>query len=96
MANSTVSYSATIPSTTSIYTGAGDAHVFSLQPDCDCTIQFVTTSLVPLSGKIHVKQYEIYTVSGQGDGILISTDGLKIVTSGNVSGSVNGFFSITN
>ena len=96
MANSTVAYSATIPSTTAIYTGTGDAHVFSLQPDCDCYIQFVKTDLTVLSGKIHVKQYEIYTVSGQGDGVLISTGGLKIITSGNVSGSVNGFFSITN
>lgn len=96
MANSTVAYSATIPSTTAIFTGTGDAHVFSLQPDCDCYIQFVRTNDTALSGKIHVKQYEIYTVSGQGDGILISTGGLKIITSGNVSGSVNGFFSITN
>ena len=96
MANSTVAYSATIPSTTAIFTGTGDANVISLQPDCDCYIQFVKTDNTVLSGKIHVKQYEIYTVSGQGDGILISTGGLKIITSGNVSGSVNGFFSITN
>jgi hypothetical protein len=96
MTITTVAYSATIPSTTAIFAGAGDSHVFSLQPDCDCYIQFVQADLTPLSGKIHVKQYEIYTVSGQGDGILVTTGGLKIITSGNTSGSVNGFFTINN
>jgi hypothetical protein len=87
--------SQTIPGTITI-TSSGATHInaFSLQPDGDCTIQFFKgDGTTALSGKIHVKAYKIFSNTCASSALLHSTAGVKIVVSGNVSGSINGFVS---
>ena len=95
-ADSSMPFSQTIPGTVTISaSGQSHVHAFVLQPDCDCYIQFFeadgTTSM---SGKIHIPQYDTLTSAVQGNGLLISTAGIKLTVSGNTSGSLNGFVTL--
>jgi len=95
-ADSSMPISQTIPGTVTISaSGASHVHAFVLQPDCDCYIQFFEADgTTAMSGKIHIPQYDTLTSAVQGNGLLISTAGIKLTVSGNTSGSLNGFVTL--
>jgi hypothetical protein len=95
-ADSSMPISQTIPGTTTIIaSGAGHVHGFVLQPDCDCLIQFFQADgTTAMSGKIHIPQYQSLFCAVQGNGMLISTAGIKLTVSGNASGTLNGFVTL--
>jgi hypothetical protein len=91
--STTVALDATIPSTTTIFSGSSFINSFMLQADCDCMVQFVKgNGTTKLTGPIHLQQYEITSLAAQGEGVFISDDGFKIIVSGNTSGNIRGFF----
>lgn len=91
---STIVIDAEIPSTTALYTGNSHLHTISLQSEGDCYFQFFKTDgTTELTGKIHLSAYEIYNLSVQGDGLVISNSGIKLTVGGNVSGKIRGFIS---
>jgi hypothetical protein len=95
-ADSSMPISQTIPGTTTIIaSGSGHIHGFVLQPDADCYIQFFKADgTTAMSGKIHIKQYDSLFCAVQGNGMLISTAGIKLTVSGNTSGTINGFVTL--
>lgn len=95
MALSTTVISATIPANITLSaSGATSLNVISIQPDCDCTFYFTNAAGTAVTGKIHLAAYEIYSFSEHGDGIVYSASGLKLVATGNASGTINGYATI--
>jgi len=95
-ADSSMPISQTIPGTTTIVaSGSGHIHGFVLQPDGDCTIQFFKADgTTAMSGKIHIPQYQTLFCAVQGNGMLISTAGIKLTVTGNVTGTLSGFVTL--
>lgn len=95
-ADSSMPISQTIPGTVTVSaSGASHIHAFSLQPDCDCSVQFFKADgTTALTGLIHIPQYDIFSSAMQSNGLLISDSGIKLTVSGNISGTLNGFVTL--
>jgi hypothetical protein len=94
-ADGSIPVSQTIPGTITV-TASGATHInaFTLQSDGDCYIQFFKgDGTTELSGKIHLKSYKVLSNTCASSALMHSSAGVKIVVSGNVSGSINGFVS---
>ena len=91
MALSTVSISADIPATIPLFTGTSKLNAITIQADCDMTFQFQKTDGTALSGYIHLPKYDTYAQGVQGDGLISSAGGIKLVITGCPTGRINGF-----
>jgi len=88
-----------IPSTSVIYTGASKLNAISIQGDGDFNFQFFKTDgTTALTGLVHLGAYEVYNIAvvSGGDGVILSSSGIKLVLSGNASGKVRGYISGAN
>jgi len=94
MAATTIVVNEDIPSTLVLFTGASKLNAISIQGDGDFSFQFFKSNgSTELTGKIHLSAYEVYNISvpSGGDGLILSSDGIKLTLSGNVSGKVRGY-----
>jgi len=89
----TIAIDSTIPTTITLFaSGACKVNAYTLQPDCDCMVQFFKADgTTAITGKIHIPQYHDITSAAQGQGVLISDSGMKLTISGTPIGSIQGY-----